>query len=141
MLIEIKGLTKSYGTNRQKNTVFSGLDFSLSDHEFLAIKGKSGCGKSTLLRIIGLMDSFEGGEYKFCGNDIKRLSDKKLSELRNCYIGFVFQNFNLIPEYTILENLEIPLGYAGISQAERKRLAIEMLEKFELTDKLNSHPN
>lgn len=141
MLIEINGLTKSYSTNRQKNTVFRDMNFSLGDHEFLAIKGKSGCGKSTLLRIIGLMDSFEGGEYKFCGNDIKRLSDKKLSELRNRYIGFVFQNFNLIPEYTILENLELPLGYAGICQAERKRRAVEMLEKFDLTNKLNAYPN
>lgn len=141
MLIEINGLTKSYRVNREQKTVFRDFDFSLDEHEFLAVKGKSGCGKSTLLRIIGLMDSFEGGEFKFCGIDVRRLSDKKISKIRNSDIGFVFQNFNLIPEYSILENLELPLGYAGIRQAERKRRAAEMLKKFDLTDKFNSYPN
>jgi len=141
MLIEINGLTKSYHVNREPKTVFRDFDFSLDEHEFLAVKGKSGCGKSTLLRIIGLMDSFEGGEFKFNGIDVRRLSDKKISKIRSSDIGFVFQNFNLIPEYSIFENLELPLGYAGVRQAERKRRAVEMLEKFDLTDKLNSYPD
>ncbi len=141
MLIEIKGLTKTYSSKQTQKTVFSDFDFSLGDHEFLAIKGKSGCGKSTLLRIIGLMDSFEGGELHFGGINVKRLNDKRISEIRNRDIGFVFQNFNLIPEYSVLENMELPLGYAGVRQAERKRRAAEMLKKFDLADKLNCYPN
>lgn len=141
MLIEIKGLTKTYHSKQTVKTVFSDFDFSLDDHEFLAIKGKSGCGKSTLLRIIGLMDSFDGGEFHFDGINVKRLRDKKISEIRNRDIGFVFQNFNLIPEYSVLENIELPLGYAGVRHAERNRRAIEMLKQFDLTDKLNCYPN
>ncbi len=141
MLIEIVSLTKSYRASKERKTVFSDFDFSLSEHEFLAVRGKSGSGKSTLLRILGLMDGFEGGEFKFRGVDIKKLNDKKLSEIRNRDIGFVFQNFNLIPEYSVLENLEIPLGYAGVHRAERKRRATVLLEKFSLLDKINSRPN
>lgn len=141
MLIEIKGLTKIYCSKQMSKTVFSGFDFSLGDHEFLAVKGKSGCGKSTLLRIIGLMDSFESGEFYFGGINVKQLSDKKISEIRNRDIGFVFQNFNLIPEYSVFENIELPLGYAGVRQAERKRRAAEILKQFDLTDKLNCYPN
>lgn len=141
MLIEIKGLTKTYRSKQTQKTVFSDFDFSLGDHEFLAVKGRLGCGKSTLLRIIGLMDSFDGGEFHFGGINIKRLSDKRISEIRNHDIGFVFQNFNLIPEYSVLENIELPLGYAGVRQAERKRRAAEMLKQFDLTDKLNCYPD
>ncbi len=141
MLIEIQKLTKSYRIAEEKKTVLSDFDFSLSEHEFLAIKGKSGCGKSTLLRILGLMDNYDRGSYKFCGIDIDLLSDKKASKLRNRDIGFVFQNFNLIPEYSILENLEIPLGYAGVRRKERMRRIEEILDNFELTDKVNCYPN
>lgn len=141
MLIEIKKLTKSYRIAGEKKTVLNDFDFSLNENEFLAIKGKSGCGKSTLLRILGLMDNYDRGSYKFCGIDINQLSDKKASRLRNRDIGFVFQNFNLIPEYSILENLEIPLGYAGVRRKERIRRIEEILDNFELADKVNCYPN
>lgn len=141
MLIEIKKLTKSYCVYGEKKVVLDNLDFSLDGNEFLAIKGRSGCGKSTLLRILGLMDNYDSGEFKFCGIDIDRLSDKKASNVRNCDIGFVFQNFNLIPEYSIVENLEVPLGYAGVRRRERMRRVWEMLDMFELTGKANCYPN
>lgn len=141
MLIEIQKLTKSYRIAREKKTVLNDFDFSLGENEFLAIKGKSGCGKTTLLRILGLMDNYDRGSYKFCGIDTDRLSDKRASMIRNHDIGFVFQNFNLIPEYSILENLEVPLGYAGVRRGERIRRVGEMLDKFGLTDKANCYPN
>lgn len=141
MLIEIKKLTKSYRIAGEKKTVLNDLDFSLNENEFLAIKGKSGCGKSTLLRILGLMDNYDKGNYKFCGTDIDRISDKRASRLRNHDFGFVFQNFNLIPEYSILENLEVPLGYAGVQRKERIRRIREILDKFGLADKANCYPN
>ncbi len=140
MLIEIKGLTRSYHVDKKEIQVLDNFDFSLKEGEFIAVMGRSGCGKSTLLRIIGLMDGFDGGEFRFCGADVKKLSDRKLSRIRNSDIGFVFQNFDLIPEYTVLENLEIPLGYAGVKRAQRKRRAMEVLEKFALADKANSYP-
>ncbi len=140
MLIEIKGLTRSYHVDKKEIQVLDNFDFSLEEGEFIAVMGRSGCGKSTLLRIIGLMDGFDGGEFRFCGADVKKLSDRKLSRIRNSDIGFVFQNFDLIPEYTVLENLELPLGYAGVKRAQRKRRAMEVLEKFALADKANSYP-
>ncbi len=140
MLIDIKGLTKSYHVDKKEIQVLDNFDFSLEEGEFIAVMGRSGCGKSTLLRIMGLMDGFDGGEFRFCGADVKKLSDRKLSQIRNSDIGFVFQNFDLIPEYTVLENLELPLGYAGVKRAQRKRRAMETLEKFALADKADSYP-
>ncbi len=140
MLIDIKGLTKSYHVDKKEIQVLDNFDFSLEEGEFIAVMGRSGCGKSTLLRIMGLMDGFDGGEFRFCGADVKKLSDGKLSQIRNSDIGFVFQNFDLIPEYTVLENLELPLGYAGVKRAQRKRRAMETLEKFALADKAHSYP-
>lgn len=141
MLIEITNLTKTYRAGGEIKTVFDGYDFSLGEGEFLAIKGRSGCGKSTFLRILGLMDGFDSGEFKFRDKDVKRLNDKAISKIRCRDIGFVFQNFNLIPEYTILENLEIPLGYAGVRTKDRRRRCSETLARFGLSDALYSYPN
>ena len=141
MLINIQDLTKSYYINGRNNIVLNNFDFALDDHEFVAIKGRSGCGKSTLLRIIGLMDKFDSGCFEFNGENIKNMSDRQLSRIRSREIGFVFQNFDLIPEYTILENLEMPLGYAGIRKKERRRRALEIMKRFELTDKLKYYPD
>lgn len=140
-MIDIFNMTKSYTMNGEKKIVFSNFNFSVCEHDFVAIKGKSGCGKSTLLRIIGCLDKYDSGSYHFLNKNVSKLNDRQLSNLRNKEIGFVFQNFNLVPEYTVLENIEMPLGYAGISPKERKRRVWEMLEKFELSDKTDCYPN
>lgn len=141
MLVNIEHLLKTYRTKQGKLTVFSDVNFSADYNDFIAIRGKSGCGKSTLLRIIGLMDRFDSGQYFFDGNDINRIGDKSLSDIRNQNIGFVFQNFNLIPEYTVYENIELPLGYGGVKKSERRGRVLEMLNKFDLYDKVNYYPN
>lgn len=140
MLINIKNLSKSYFTNGARKLVLDNIDFTLENSDFIAIKGKSGCGKSTFLRILGLMDNYDSGSYEFRGADVKQMNDAQLSGLRNKDIGFVFQNFNLIPEYSISENLEIPLGYAGIGRKERKRRVDELLGKVDLIDKADCLP-
>ena len=140
MLINIQNLTKSYYINGKNNIVLNNFNFALDDHEFIAIKGRSGCGKSTLLRIIGLMDKFDSGSFEFNGENVKNMGDHQLSKIRSREIGFVFQNFNLIPEYTILENLEMPLGYAGIRKKERRGRVVEIMKRFRMTDKLKHYP-
>lgn len=141
MFIKIENMNKSYLFKSEISNVFSDLNLSIQQGEFIALTGKSGCGKSTLLRIIGCLESFDSGKYFFNGKDISLQTNSALSKIRNKKIGFVYQNFNLIPEYTIFENIEVPLGYAGVSYRKRKERINSLLENVGLLHKANSYPD
>ena len=129
-MIEIKNLTKTY--NYKKSNAFTALkDISLKieDGEMLAIVGKSGAGKSTLLHIIGCIDTFEKGEYTIDDIDVHKLSDKKLANIRNEKVGIVMQDFALVEEYTVIENVKIPLYFSKKKKGKANTLALEALEK------------
>ncbi len=129
-MIEIRNLTKTY--NYKKSNAFTALkDISLKieDGEMLAIIGKSGAGKSTLLHIIGCIDTFEKGEYSIDDTDVHKLSDKKLAEIRNEKVGIVMQDFALVEEYTVIENVKIPLYFSKKKKGNANTLALEALEK------------
>lgn len=141
MLINIENMEKKYKCDRNIVNVFDNLNLSINQGDFVSITGKSGCGKSTLLRIIGYLENFDTGNYFFDNVNISNYSETQLALIRNQKIGFVFQNFNLIPEYTVFENIEVPLGYAGISCDERKKRIEYLLNDIELLDKKLSYPN
>lgn len=141
MFIKLNNISKSYKTRLQENIVFENLSFNAEYGEFIAIMGNSGCGKSTLLRILGCLDSFDNGEYYFKDKNIKEMSNSNLSKLRSKNIGFIFQNFNLIPEYTIFENIELPLGYLGVNRENRNSRVHELLQLVGLKDKAYAYPN
>jgi putative ABC transport system ATP-binding protein len=117
-----------------------GVDIDFQEGEFTAIMGASGSGKSTLMNIIGCLDQPTSGEYILGGDNVSELEDDQLSEIRSRRIGFVFQNFNLIQQLTVLENLEVPMFYLGIPPAERRRRAIELAERVGLADRLDHRP-
>jgi len=118
-----------------------GISFQISMGEFIAIIGPSGSGKSTLMHIIGCLDHPTAGSFIMEGEDISKLNDNKLAEIRNKRIGFVFQQFNLLSRTTILHNVEVPLIYARVRAKERKKLAMQVLEDLGLGDRLNHRPN
>lgn len=140
-MISIKNLCKTYEGKEVKTEALKDINLSVKENELLAIIGKSGSGKSTLLNILGGMDKFNSGEYKFKGKDVQKLDHKKLAEFRNKEIGFVFQSFNLINEMNVLENIEMSMGYAGVGKKERKKRAMEMLMKVDMVEKAKSFPN
>lgn len=117
-----------------------GVDIDFQEGEFTAIMGASGSGKSTLMNIIGCLDQPTSGEYILGGDNVSELEDDQLSEIRSRRIGFIFQNFNLIQQLTVLENLEVPMFYLGIPPAERRRRAIELAERVGLADRLDHRP-
>lgn len=116
------------------------IDVDFEEGEFTAIMGASGSGKSTLMNVIGCLDQPTSGRYILGGDDISLMNDDELSEIRSRRIGFVFQNFNLIQQLTVLENLEVPMFYLGISPAERRRRATELADRVGLTDRLDHRP-
>lgn len=122
-----------------KTKVLKGVDLSISKGEFVCIFGKSGSGKSTLLNILGLLDDATIGTYKLDGVDIRKLSKKESAFIRNQKIGFVFQAYHLIPELNALENLVVPLGYAGMRKKEREKIAYELLTEFGIDDLEKKH--
>jgi putative ABC transport system ATP-binding protein len=128
-LIELSGVWKSYGAVE----LLRGVDLVVEEGDFVSIRGKSGVGKTTLLKIMGLLEAPDRGEVKLFGRDVSELSDDERSELRLHCIGFVFQFFNLIPSLTVFENIELPLALAGVKRRERRRRALELLERFGLT--------
>lgn len=137
----LKGIRKTYRNSNVETNALNGIDLTIERGEFAAIMGRSGCGKSTLLNIIGLMDNYDKGIYKFNEIDISTLSFNDKASFRNKTIGFVFQSFNLINEMTVLENVEVPMGYAGVGTKMRKKRAMEMLEQVDMADKANNFPN
>jgi len=139
-MINISGLTKVFQAEDVQTTALNNVDFSVEKGEFVAIMGPSGCGKSTLLNILGMLEEPTSGSYEFLGNKVFDVPEKERAGLRKKHIGFVFQNFNLIDELNILENVELPLLYLGYPSAERKIKAIEVLEKLEMAHRKKYFP-
>ncbi|MGB9812624.1 MAG: ABC transporter ATP-binding protein [Thermovenabulum sp.] len=140
MLIELKNIKKYYKSGKLNVKALDGVDLSVEGGEFLSIMGPSGSGKSTLLNIIGCLDKPTEGEYILNGKNVERLNDDELSDIRNNYIGFVFQTFHLLPDYNALFNVEIPLIYRGVSSKERRERAEMALEAVGLKDRMKHRP-
>ena len=141
ILIELSDVHKVYDTGEVKVPALRGVSMKVLSGEFVAIMGASGSGKSTLMNIIGCLDRPTNGVYRFDGQDVSRLSRRELAHIRNRKLGFIFQGFNLLRRHTAVENVELPLLYAGVSAAERRRRALEMLRLVGLEDRAQHHPN
>jgi putative ABC transport system ATP-binding protein len=140
-LISIEGLRKTYRIGTQEVHALDGLDLSIDVNEYVALMGPSGSGKSTLMNVLGCLDSPTGGSYHLNGQNVANLGEDALAEIRNREIGFVFQTFNLLPRYSALENVALPLIYAGLSKRERMERAAEVLEMVGLQDRMVHKPN
>lgn len=140
MVIELKDICKSYLQGKEPIPVLHHIDLSVEEGEYLAIMGPSGSGKSTLMNVIGLLDQQTSGTYLFDGQDMAKCTDNQLSGIRNEKIGFVFQNFNLLPRQSIQENVALPLLYAGVRKKERMQRAKEMLGRVGLEDRVTFRP-
>jgi len=139
-IIQTSGLEKTYGSNGTAVHALCGIDLSVESGEFVALIGPSGSGKSTLMAILGCLDAPTGGTYALDGRQVEKLSGADLAAIRNEKIGFVFQQYNLLPRATILRNVELPMLYAGVARRERRRRALELLEKVGIPDKANALP-
>jgi len=140
-MIRIEKLHKSYPIGKDSLHVLKGLDLHIKEGEFVSIMGSSGSGKSTLLNIIGLLDEHDEGKYYLNGQLIEKLDEKKAAILRNKFLGFVFQSFNLITYKNALENVSLPLYYKGIGRKERQKTALQYLEKVGLKDRADHLPS
>ena len=140
-LIHARDLRKTYHVGDQVVHALAGLDLDIRVNEYVALMGPSGSGKSTLMNMLGCLDSPTSGSYILNGQDVSRLEDDALAEIRNREIGFVFQTFNLLPRYTALENVALPMVYAGIPKAERQDRAREVLAQVGLGDRMDHRPN
>lgn len=140
MILELKDVNKIYTNGEMQSHILFDINFSVNEGDFVSIMGPSGSGKSTLMNIIGCLDRLTSGQYLFEGEDVAKLNDDELSDLRNRGIGFIFQQFNLLPKMTALENVELPLVYAGVKPEERKVRALELLDKVGLKDKFDRFP-
>lgn len=140
-LISIEGLRKTYHIGTQQVHALDGLDLAIDVNEYVALMGPSGSGKSTLMNVLGCLDSPTAGSYHLNGQNVAKLDEDALAEIRNREIGFVFQTFNLLPRYSALENVALPLIYAGLSKRERLERAEEVLEMVGLQDRMVHKPN
>ena len=140
-MINITSISKEYVMGDNKLLALNNVDVSINEGEFVSIMGSSGSGKSTLMNIIGCLDVPSHGDYFFRDNNISNYSSNKLAELRNKDIGFIFQNFNLLPRLNALENVTLPLLYSGKSKKERVELALKALENVGLKDRTHHRPN
>jgi len=139
-MIKLNKLTKVYRTDEVESTALNEVSFEIQKGEFVSIMGPSGCGKSTLLNIIGLLDKPDHGSFAFLGNEVAHLNEKGRSEVRKKNIGFIFQNFNLIDELTVFENIELPLIYNKVSTSERKQKVNELMEKIGISHRASHFP-
>ncbi len=137
MLIEIKDLSKDYEMGEIIVPALKNINLTIDKNEYVAIMGPSGSGKSTLMNIIGCLDTPSTGQYLFENTDVSLLDDDALSQMRNKEIGFIFQNFNLLPRLNALQNVELPLIYSGVEAAERKNRALKSLQHVGLADRIN----
>lgn len=140
-MIHVSNLKKAYILGTQTLEVLKGINFSIEKGEYVAIMGPSGSGKSTLMNIIGCLDSPTSGSYKLNNVEVSDMSDDKLSNVRNREIGFVFQSFNLLPRNTALENVMLPLQYAGINKEQRREKAKKALIQVNLGDRMDHKPS
>ena len=140
-VIEIKEIAKHYQVGTQVVKALQSVDLVIEKGEYVAIMGPSGSGKSTLMNLIGALDTPTGGSYVLNGTDVSHLTDDKLAEIRNKEIGFVFQTFNLLPRYSALENVMLPLIYAGVSKQGRLQKGADVIEKVGLSDRASHKPN
>ncbi|MDO4296187.1 MAG: ABC transporter ATP-binding protein [bacterium] len=140
-LIDLRHIYKIYTLGGEEVRANNDISVAIYRGEFVAIVGKSGSGKSTLMNIIGALDVPSSGEYFLGGEDVTEMSDNQLAEIRNKMIGFIFQQYNLLPKLNILENVELPLLYAGYGKAERKERAMAALKKVGLEEKWRNMPN
>ena len=140
-LIELKNINKSYRNGDQELQVLKDISLEVEEGEFVAIMGPSGSGKSTLMNIIGMLDRPTTGEYHLGNEEVAKLGDKKLAKVRNKQIGFVFQQFFLLSKLNALQNVELPLIYAGVGQSKRKSLAEQFLTKVELDTRMHHLPS
>lgn len=139
-VIELCNICKYYGAGETQVRALDGVSLSVEAGEFLAIVGRSGSGKSTLMNVLGCLDVPTAGEYRLEGRSVFSLSQGALSDIRNRYIGFIFQRFFLLPTLTAQENVELPLIYAGVGKQKRREMAREMLERVGLSDRLSHYP-
>jgi len=141
MMIELKNITKEYHLGLETVHALAGIDLNLDKNEYVAIMGPSGSGKSTLMNLLGCLDTPSNGEYHLNGQNVSDMDDDELAEIRNREIGFVFQNFNLLPRASSLHNVELPLIYNGTPASKRKELAENALTKVGLGDRMHHRPN
>ena len=139
-IITMRNIARVYNLGGQELRVLKGIDFSVQDGEFVAILGPSGSGKSTLMNIIGCMDKADEGEYFIAGNAVHKMNERQLTQVRNSRIGFVFQKYHLIPQYTVLQNIIMPLLVRGMSRKKAEQYAMEKIELLGLQDRLSHKP-
>jgi putative ABC transport system ATP-binding protein len=140
-IIHLEDIKKSYYMGKQALAVLKGISLDIMKNEYVALMGPSGSGKSTLMNILGCLDSPTSGTYILNGHDVSTMPDDDLAEVRNKEIGFVFQQFNLLPRLTALENVALPLVYAGVSKKHRTEMAMEVVKKVGLEDRSHHKPN
>jgi len=139
-MITIKNLRRAFRAEDAETIALNNINFTVEEGDFVAVMGPSGCGKTTLLNVIGMIDVADGGSYSFLDKDVFSLNEKQKTEIRKNNIGFVFQNFNLIDELTVLENIELPLFYLGWKKAERKKRLEEIVDRLEISHRKNLFP-
>lgn len=140
-IIEIKGITRDFPLGEETIHVLKGIDLTINKGEYVALMGPSGSGKSTLMNLLGCLDTPTSGSYNLNGQFVSELHDDELAEIRNKEIGFVFQTFNLMPRTTALDNVALPMVYAGKSKVERNERATEVLTQVGLDDRMDHKPN
>ena len=139
-IIEMVGITKVYDTGKIKVEALRGIDLVVGKGDFVAVVGPSGSGKSTLLNLVGCLDTPSDGQYRLGGEAVAGLDRDQLADVRNRRVGFVFQNFNLLPQLTALENVEMPLMFGGVGRRERRRRALKQLDQVGLADRVEHRP-
>jgi ABC-type lipoprotein export system ATPase subunit len=140
-MIELRNIEKSYEARSMKTFVLRRITLNIKEGEFVTIMGPSGAGKSTLLSILGMLDGAWTGEYRFLGEDVHKLKPKDRAELNKRHIGFVFQQYHLLDDLTVYENLDIPLSYRNIRRGERESLVADVLDRFQIVGKKDLFPN
>ena len=140
-ILSMKDIVKCYEVGEEQQVILDHISFSVQEGEFVSILGPSGSGKSTMMNILGCLDVPTSGQYILSGHDVANLEEAQLARIRNREVGFVFQSIQLLPRLTAIENVELPLIYAGVHTAQRRKRASEMLERVGLSQKIEHYPN